>query len=412
MAGPGRSRRPYPPSDPQADTPAMPEPVVFLDNNATTPIAPSVLEAMLPFFGEHFGNAASAHALGREPARAVQRARRQLAELIGASDPAEVVFTSGGTEASNLAVFGAARREAARKKLIVGAAEHPATLAPAQHLAELGGHETVVTRVDHHGQLDLEALEAATDERTALVSLLWVNNETGAQIPDETIERIAARTREVGALFHLDAVQAAAKVPLEAHRRGIDLLSISAHKFHGPKGIGALWIRDGVELPAQTLGGSQERALRPGTQNVPGIVGLGAAAELASTTLSDARTHADMVRRRDEFEAGLLEFCPDRVVHASEGLRVPTTSNTAFPGLAADGLMMLLSELGVCASTGAACSSTARRTSPILGAMGIPEELAACSLRFSFARTTTDAEIEQALGRVGTAVRQLRAVGV
>lgn len=390
----------------------MSESVVFLDNNATTPIAPEALEAMLPFFGEHFGNAASAHAMGREPARAVQRARRQLGALVGASDPSEIVFTSGGTEASNLAVFGSSRRDASRTKLIVGAAEHPATSAPAKHLAEIGTHETWVAPVDRNGQLEPDALLEAIDERTALVSLLWVNNETGACIPDDVIEQLSARTREVGALFHLDAVQAAAKVPLRAHERGLDLLSISAHKFHGPKGIGALWVRDGLELPAQTLGGSQERALRPGTSNVPGIVGLGLAAALAEQAVADESVHAAMALRRDRFEAGLLESCSDRVVHGSGGLRVPTTSNVGFPGVPADGLMMMLSELGVCASTGAACSSSSRRTSPILGAMGIEDDLAACSLRFSFARTTTDEEIEVAVERVGTAIEQLRAIGV
>ena len=387
----------------------MVDQIVYLDNNATTAVAPEVLEAMLPFLREHFGNASSTHVLGRGPARAVARARRETADLFGAASPDEVVFTSGGTEASNLALIGTARARTDRPRLVIGGGEHPATRQPVERLAEIGC-EPVTVPLEPSGRLDLARALEAIDERTAVASFLWVNNETGVQLEDEVVERLAARCREVGARLHLDAVQAAGKLPLRAEARGVDLLSISAHKFHGPKGVGALYVREGTELRPLAVGGGQEGGRRPGTLNTPGIVGLGAAAVLAARAAEDAALQAELETRRTRFEAELARRVEGIVVHGREALRVPTTSSIGFPGIAADGLHLLLSELGVCASTGAACSSGSRRTSPVLAAMGVPDDLAAGTLRFSFARTTTDADIELALERIAAAVEQLRAL--
>jgi cysteine desulfurase len=381
---------------------------VYLDYNATTPVAPAVLDAMLPFLAENFGNAGSVHSAGQRARAAVDSARESVAALIGAK-PGEIVFTSGGTEADNLALFGtvAASRKS-RKHMITTAIEHHAILHSCEELARQGIDVTVVpvsTARDSQGIVDPEEIRRALRPETILVSVMHANNELGTVQPIEEIGRIAA---EAGVCFHCDAVQSAGKIPLDVNALGVDLLSISAHKICGPKGSGALYVRTGTKIAPRFYGGHAERDLRPGTENVPGIVGLGKAAELARKLLTEDSARISSLR--DRLEAALIERIPAVRRNGDSARRVPNTSNLEFPGAGGEALLIGLDLLGIECSTGAACSSGSTEPSHVLLASGLSYDEARSSLRFSLGRATTAREIEHAITVIPAVVERIRAL--
>jgi len=374
--------------------------LIYLDHNATTPLDPEAFEAMRPWFTERFGNASSAYALGHLSDGAVVAAREQVASLVGCA-PAEIVFTSGGTESLNHAVRGAWEAFPAKRHLVATAVEHPAVRALVAWWRAMGGEATDVG-VDGEGRLDLAALEAAVRPDTALVAVMAANNESGVIFPVAEAGRIA---RAKGALFLVDATQAMGKVPVEAAAWGADLLSLSGHKFHGPKGTGLLMIRRGVRLKPLMLGGSQERGRRGGTENVPGLVGLGKAAELALQRLPEM----DRVRElRDRFESELTARIPEIRFHGAGAGRLPNTSLAGFTGLEGEALQLRLSEQGICVSTGSACSTGMREPSHVLRAMQVPEAFARGTVRFSLGRATTGLQIDRVLELLPGIVEELR----
>jgi cysteine desulfurase len=374
--------------------------MIYLDHNATTPMDPDVFEAMRPWFTERFGNASSAYALGHLSDGAVVAAREQVAALVGCT-PAEIVFTSGGTESLNHAFKGAWEAFPTRRHLVATAVEHPAVRALALWWKGQGGEVSDVG-VDSEGRLDLAALEAAVHQDTALVAVMAANNESGVLFPVAEAARIA---KLKGALLLVDATQAAGKIPVDAVAWGADLLCLSGHKFHGPKGTGLLMIRRGVRLKPLMLGGSQERGRRGGTENVPGIVGLGRAAELASSRLPDM----DQVRRlRDQLEAHILSEIPQVHMYGAGTDRLPNTCLAGFGGIEGEALQWRLAEQGICVSTGSACSTGMREPSHVLRAMGAPDSFARGPVRFSLGRGTSSAELEQVLALLPGLVAELK----
>ena len=379
--------------------------MIYLDNNATTRIAPQVLDAVTACLAENYGNPSSLHQLGLDAADALAAARASFAKLIGARDAARIVFGSGGTEADQTALRAALAARPGRRHLLTTTVEHSAVLEPAAELAR-EGCDVEHVGVDAQGRLDVEALLARVRDDTALVSVMWANNETGA-IHD--VERIAAGCRERGVLLHVDAVQACGKLPINVERLGADFVAFSGHKLHGPKGVGALYVRAGVELAPLIRGGPQESERRAGTENVPAIVGLGRAAALAREWLaSDGPRRVQALR--DALESGLVERIPDAHVHAGEAARVANTSNLRFDGVSGEALVMLLSAEGLCASTGAACSSSRHKPSHVLLALGLSPAQASSSVRFSLSRYTSEAEVARALEVVPDCVSKLRAL--
>jgi len=388
-ADPGRAAR-----APEATTPGSPR--LYFDNNATTAVDADVVASMLPFFRERFGNPSSTHALGEDAADAVRGARASVARLIGARSPNEVVFTSGGTESINTAIHATTSIHASissRRTIVTGTTEHSAVLEPLEAL-ETQGFRVVHVPVDDQGRLTRARLFDALTRDVALVTLLLANNETG--VVNELAD-VGARCRELGVPFHVDAVQAAGKMPLDPRTWNVDLLSISAHKLHGPKGVGALWVREGFACAPLLRGGSQEHRVRPGTENVPAIVGFGRAAESARAFAHDEAARARLAALRDRFERGILERVPGSIVHGAATTRVPNTTNVRFADLDAEALLALFSEAGLFASAGSACHAQARKPSHVLLAMGASEADAAASVRFSLSRHTTPAEIDAAL---------------
>lgn len=383
---------------------------VYLDSNATTRVAQEVLDAMLPWFRERWGNPSSLHPPGEEAADALRVARGEVARLVGGA-AGEIVFNSGASESIATAFESARRRGGERTRFVTSTVEHSAAAAQLERCAELG-LETLRVGVDEEGRLDREALFAAIDERTALVSLLVANNETGV-LTDLT--GVGAACRAAGAWLHLDAVQAPGKVPLDVGALAADLLSLSAHKFHGPKGVGVLWARRDVPTAALVLGGPQEHDARAGTENVPGIVGTGVAASLAREHAADPGARAALAALRDRLEAGILARVPGARVQGAGAPRVP---NTSCIGFATDGeeeleattLLALLGAAGVDVSAGSACHADRSAPSPVLLAMGRDETEAAGSLRFSLSRETSGADIERAIDAVVEAVETLRAL--
>ena len=374
--------------------------LIYLDHNATTPLDPEAFEAMRPWFTERFGNASSAYALGHLSDGAVVAAREQVAAMVGCS-PAEIVFTSGGTESLNHAVKGVWEALPAKRHLVSTAVEHPAMRALVVWWKGQGGQVTDVG-VDGEGRLDLGALEAVVRPDTALVAVMAANNETGVLFPVAEAGRIA---KDRGALFLVDATQAAGKIPVDAAAWGADLLCLSGHKFHGPKGTGLLMIRRGVRLKALMLGGSQERGRRGGTENVPGIVGLGKAAELARLGLA----RMEQVRQlRDELEARLRAGIPDLWIHGGSASRLPNTSLVGFAGLEGEALQLRLGEQGICVSTGSACSTGMREPSHVLRAMQVPEAYAIGTVRFSLGWGTREEELTQVVDLLPGLVARLR----
>jgi cysteine desulfurase len=381
---------------------------VYLDYNATTPVDRAVLDAMLPFLSENFGNAGSVHTPGQRARAAVDAARDSVAALIGA-DPNEVVFTSGGTEADNLAIFGAVAASAkSRKHVITTAIEHHAILHSCDELQRQGVDVTVVpvrTGFDSQGIVDPEDIRRAIRAETVLITVMHANNELGTIQPIEEIARIAA---EAGVCFHCDAVQSAGKVSLDVKKLEVDLLSISAHKFCGPKGVGALYVRTGRQISPRAYGGHAERDRRAGTENVPGIVGIGKAAELARKLLSE--DGARIRSLRDRLEATLIERIPNVRVNGDRTRRVPNTSNLSFPGAGGEALLIALDLQGLACSTGAACSSGSTEPSHVLLAAGLSHDDARSSLRFSLGRPSTAADIDRAIEVIPAVVSKIRAL--
>ena len=377
---------------------------IYLDYNSTTPVDRAVLDAMLPYFADNFGNASSIHSSGQRGRSAVDAARDSVAALIGAKT-AEIVFTSGGTEADNLALFGSlAASNHSGKHIITTAIEHHAVLNAAQALEKQGIDVTYVP-VGASGIVDPQDVRRALRPETILVSVMHANNELGTIQPIEEIGRIAA---EADVYFHCDAVQSAGKLPLDVNRLGVDLLSISAHKIYGPKGVGALYVRAGTPLEPQFHGGHHERDRRPGTENVPGIVGFGKAAELARVRL--ATDSARIESLRDRLEEMLLNSLASVRVNGDRSRRVPNTTNLAFTAAGGEALVIALDLQGVACSTGAACSSGAVEPSHVLLAIGLSPDEARSSLRFSLGRTTTAAEIDRAADIIPPTVERLRAL--
>jgi len=384
---------------------------IYLDHNATTAVDPVVLDAMLPYFSGEFGNAASIHTPGQRARAAVETAREQVAALIGARSQ-EIVFTSGGTESDNHAVFGvvgqaflpvpSSTNADSFPHIITTAIEHEAVLNACQALEKSGARVTFLA-TNREGQIDLDKLRQAVRPETVLITVMHANNELGTLQPLEEIGRIA---KERDIYFHTDAVQSSGKVPIDVNKHGVDLLSLSAHKFYGPKGIGALYIRGGTRLRQLLYGGHHQRGFRPGTENVAGIVGLGKAAEIARESLAaDARRVSTL---RNKLEQGLLARVPHARVNGGAASRTPNTTNLVFPGIEGEALLIALDLNGLACSTGAACSSGAVEPSHVLMAIGLPPDEARASLRFSLGRHTTEQEIDFTLQVVPSAVEQLR----
>jgi len=378
--------------------------MIYLDYNATTPVDARVLEAMLPYLGEAFGNASSIHSAGQHARAAVDVAREAVAQLVGAKTT-EIVFTSGGTEADNLALLGTVEASgAARKHVITTAIEHHAVLNACQAL-ERSGVEVTYVGAGRSGSVEPEEIRRAIRPETVLISVMHANNEIGSIQPVEEIGRIAA---EADVVFHCDAVQSAGKLAIDVNRLGVDLLTISAHKIYGPKGVGALYVRSGTAVEPQFFGGHHERDRRPGTENVPGIVGLGKAAELARKHLGeDAKRIAEL---RNRLEEALLQSIAAVRVNGDRKRRVSNTSNLTFAAAGGEALLIALDLQGVACSTGAACSSGSVEASHVLKAIGLSEEEARSSLRFSLGRGTTSEEIERAIEVILRVVERIRAL--
>lgn len=375
---------------------------IYFDHNATTPITPEVLAAMLPYLTEEFGNASSIHAFGQNARGAVEQARSSVAALVGAR-AADIMFTSGGTESNNHAILGAvAAAPAKAKHVITSAIEHVAVLDTCKALAK-SGVELTILPVDRDGLVNPEDVRRAIRPETALITLMLANNETGTIEPIEEIGKIAA---EKGIVFHTDAVQAVGKIPIDVEKLGVDLLSISAHKFCGPKGVGALYIRKGTQLDPLMHGGHSERDRRPGTEDVASIAGMGKAAELARTGL---REESERIRGlRDRLERGLLDRVPHSWVNGARAPRVPNTSNLTFPFIEGEAMVIALDLKGIACSTGAACSSGAVEPSHVLIALGLAPEDARATLRLSLGHQTTGEEIDFALETIPPVIERLR----
>jgi cysteine desulfurase len=376
---------------------------IYLDNNATTRPDPEVLDAMLPFLKDQWGNPSSMHTFGGGVRKHVEQAREQVAALLGA-DAAEIVFTSGGTESDNTAVRGAVDAAPARPLVITSRVEHPAVLEPCRLLRD-AGYALSEVGVDALGRLNLDELVAELDRGPAVVSLMWANNETGVLFP---IAKAAALVKAAGGVFHTDAVQAVGKVPIDLKAVPVDLLSLSGHKLHAPKGVGALYVRRGTRLKALMMGGHQEHNRRSGTENVPGIVALGKACELARLQMANETVR--MAALRDRLEQGLLATCPDSRVNGDQANRMPNTTNISFEYIEGESILYHLSDLGVAASSGSACSSGSLEPSHVLRAMGIPFTAVHGSIRFSLSRFTSGEDIDFVLQQLPGIVRKLRAM--
>jgi cysteine desulfurase len=376
--------------------------VVYLDNNATTKPAPEVVAAMMPYLTEWYGNPSSVHRFGQRARQGIDEARAQVAALLGCAD-SELLFTGGGTEAVNTAVRGLLAARAPRKRIVTTTVEHSATRELCQQLAKEGA-EVVEVPVDHEGRLDMDRLRDAITDDAALVTIMWANNETGVLF---SVKEIAERCRAKRVPFHCDATQAIGKIPVNVAEVGFDAVSFASHKFHGPKGVGGLFVRRGLRFRPLLIGGPQERGRRGGTENVPGLVGMGKAAELAKAALPQMSRVAEL---RDRLEREILARTDDAHVNGTTDARLPNTTNIGFARLEAEAILLLLSEQGICASAGAACSSGSLEPSHVLRAMKIDERIAHGAIRFSLSRYTTDAEIDRALDVLPGVIKRLRAV--
>jgi cysteine desulfurase len=377
---------------------------VYLDNNATTRVDPKVVEAMLPLFREDFANPSSTHALGMAAAGAVQAARSQVRSLIGAAFDKEIIFTSGGSESNSTAILSALETQTGRNEIVISAVEHPSVLSVCSHLVQTRKAIVKSIPVDGNGNLNFEAYRRALSAKTALVSIQWANNETGVIFP---VEILAAMAHQAGALFHCDAVQAVGKTSIDVQRAGIDMLTISAHKLHGPKGVGALYVRNGVQLVPLILGGRQERGRRAGTENSAAIVGFGAAAELAAQALPHEMPR--IARLRDRLEQETLRLVRGSILVGDKRNRLTNTLNIAFEDAEADSILLMLERASIAASSGSACAAGSMEPSHVLRAMKVPFSHMRGAVRFSFSRENTEADVDRVLNVLPEVADELRA---
>ena len=376
---------------------------IYFDNNATTAVAPEVREAILPYLGEFYGNPSSMHTFGGQVADAVETARETMANLLGAS-PDEIIFTSCGSESDNAAIWSAIQTQPEKRHLITTRVEHPAILSVMQHW-ERQGYRVTYLGVDNKGRLDIDEYAAALTPDTALASIMFANNEVGNIYP---IQSMAEMATEKGVLFHTDAVQAVGKTPIDLAHLPADMLSLSGHKLHAPKGIGVLYVRKGVRFRPFLRGGHQEKGRRAGTENVPYIVGLGAAAKLAADHMQEERVNVAMLR--DRLEQGLLERISDCMVNGDEENRLPNTTNIAFKNVEGEAILLMLDRLGVCASSGSACTSGSLEPSHVLRAMGVPFTYAHGSIRLSLSRYSTQEEVDFVIENFPEVIKTLRMI--
>jgi len=374
---------------------------IYFDNNATTKVAEEVLEEMRPLFCELYGNPSSMHTFGGQMSRKIRQAREQVAGLLGC-EASEIIFTSGGTESDNTAIKGTLAAVPDKRKIITTRVEHPAVLTVCREL-ENNGYIVVELAVDKEGQLDLAELENEIDDDTALVTIMYANNETGVIFP---IEKIAELVSSKGVVFHTDAVQAIGKIALNLSKSHIDLLSLSAHKVQGPKGVGALYVRKGTRLSPFMLGGHQEGGRRAGTENVPGIVGLGKACELAAKNMEEDNRRVKYLR--DKLENAILQKCPDSILNGDKENRLPNTSNISFEYIEGEAILLMLDKYGICASSGSACTSGSLEPSHVLRAMGVPFTAAHGSIRFSLSRYNTEEEVDYTIEKIPPIINRLR----
>lgn len=374
---------------------------IYFDNNATTKVADEVLEEIKPFFCKLYGNPSSMHTFGGQIARKIRIAREQVASLLGC-EPAEIIFTSCGTESDNSAIKGSLAAAPDKRKVITTRVEHPAVLTVCRDL-ENHGYTIVELAVDKQGRLDLAQLEEQINDNTALVTIMFANNETGVIFP---IEKIADIAKEKGAVFHTDAVQAVGKIPLNLAKSNIDLLSLSGHKLHAPKGVGALYVRKGTRLQPFMQGGHQEAGKRAGTENVPGIVGLGKACELAAKNIKEENEKVKFLR--DKLENTILKTCPDCRLNGDKQNRLPNTTNLSFEYIEGEAILLMLDKFGICASSGSACTSGSLEPSHVLRAMGVPFTAAHGSIRFSLSRYNTEKEVDYTIEKMPKIVNKLR----
>lgn len=376
--------------------------VIYTDNNATTKVADEVIEEMLPYLGKFYGNPSSMYTFGDEVGKKIRKARQQVADLIHA-DPEEIIFTSCGTESDNAAVHAAITAFPEKKHLITSAVEHPAIKNLFAYLGDKKGYEVTFVPVDKKGRLDTQVLYDAMSDNTAIVSLMWANNETGVIFP---IEEVAAKAREKGILFHTDAVQAAGKVPIDVKATGVDMLSMSGHKIHAPKGIGVLYVKKGFKFPAFLIGGHQEGGRRGGTENTVSIIGLGKACELARENLGMMNT--EVREMRDYLESRLLNEIPGTSVNGDQKSRLPNTLSIGFDAVEGESILMLLDRKGICASSGSACTSGSLDPSHVLMAMEVPFKSAHGTIRFSLSHYNTKAEMDIIVETLIPAIERLR----
>jgi cysteine desulfurase len=375
--------------------------VIYMDNNATTQVADEVVEAMLPYLSQRYGNPSSMHTFGGNVAQAITHAREQVAQLLGCH-PEEIIFTSCGTESDNAAIKGTLTIFPEKRKVITTRVEHPAVLTTCRDL-ERHGYSISEIGVDRQGRLDMDQLGFRVDDNTAIVSAMWANNETGTIFP---VEQIAEIVKARGVIFHTDAVQVAGKIPLNLKNSAIDLLSLSGHKLHAPKGIGVLYVRKGTRIGTFMHGGHQESGRRGGTENVPGIVALGKACELSLRYMEEENTRVKTLR--DRLENKILATCPDCMVNGDTECRLPNTLNISFEFIEGESILMMLDRFGICASSGSACTSGSLEPSHVLRAMGVPFTAAHGSIRFSLSRYNTEQEVDFVAQHLPPIVNRLR----
>jgi len=374
---------------------------IYLDNNATTQVAPDVMAAMMPYFGLFYGNPSSMHTFGGQVGVKIRKAREQVAALLGAS-PDEIIYTSCGTESDNTAIRSALATYPERKRIVISRVEHPAIRSLCAHLAKEGYRVTEVP-VDGEGRLNMDIYEKSLTPDTAVVSLMWANNETGVIFP---VERAAEMARNHGILFHTDAVQAVGKIPINMQNNAIDMLSLSGHKLHAPKGIGVFYLRRGTRFSPFMIGGHQERERRGGTENTPSIIGLGKACELAARNMEEENTRVKQLR--DKLENALLAGIPNARVNGDRVDRLPNTTNISFEFVEGEGILLMLDLYGICASSGSACTSGSLQPSHVLRAMGVPFTMAHGSIRFSLSIQNTEEEIDLVIETLPEIIGRLR----